>query len=282
MDNKQEWTKVIRSEESFFKLNLRDILEYKDLIFLLTKRNFTTMYKQTILGPLWIIINPLLTTTMFTIIFGYIASIPTDSVPQFIFYMAGNIIWVYFSSCLSQISSTFLTNASIFGKVYFPRLVLPISVIFTKLIDFTVQLMIFVLFIILFMKKGAGISVSASVVLFPLLIVQVAALAMGVGVIISSLTTKYRDLNVLVGFGLQLWMYATPIVYPASQIGGKLYTLLMLNPMAPIVETFRYMFLGCGEIPVMFLAISVVETVVVAVIGLFLFKKVERDFIDTI
>lgn len=282
MDNKQEWTKVIRSEESFFKLNLRDILEYKDLIFLLTKRNFTTMYKQTILGPLWIIINPLLTTTMFTIIFGYIASIPTDSVPQFIFYMAGNIIWVYFSSCLSQISSTFLTNASIFGKVYFPRLVLPISVIFTKLIDFTVQLVIFVLFIILFMKKGANISVSTSVVLFPLLIVQVAALAMGVGVIISSLTTKYRDLNVLIGFGLQLWMYATPIVYPASQIGGKLYTLLMLNPMAPIVETFRYMFLGCGEIPVMFLVISVVETVVVAVIGLFLFKKVERDFIDTI
>lgn len=282
MDNKQEWTKVIRSEESFFKLNLRDILEYKDLIFLLTKRNFTTMYKQTILGPLWIIINPLLTTTMFTIIFGYIASIPTDSVPQFIFYMAGNIIWVYFSSCLSQISSTFLTNASIFGKVYFPRLVLPISVIFTKLIDFTVQFLIFVLFIILFMQKGANITVSASVLLFPMLIVQVAALAMGVGVIISSLTTKYRDLNVLVGFGLQLWMYATPIVYPASQIGGKLYTLLMLNPMAPIVETFRYMFLGCGEIPVMFLAISVVETVVVAVIGLFLFKKVERDFIDTI
>lgn len=282
MDNKQEWTKIIRSEESFFKLNLRDILEYRDLIFLLTKRNFTTMYKQTILGPLWIVINPLLTTTMFTIIFGYIASIPTDSVPQFIFYMAGNIVWVYFSSCLSQISSTFLTNAQIFGKVYFPRLVLPISVIFTKLIDFAVQLVIFVLFIVLFMQRGANITVSASVVLFPLLIVQVAALAMGVGIIISSLTTKYRDLNVLVGFGLQLWMYATPIVYPASQIGGKLYTLLMLNPMAPIVETFRYLFLGCGEIPTMFLAISVVETVVVAIIGLFLFKKVERDFIDTI
>ena len=180
MENKQEWTKIIRSEENFFKLNLRDILEYKDLIFLLIKRNFTTMYKQTILGPLWIVINPLLTTTMFTIIFGYIASIPTDSVPQFIFYMAGNIIWVYFSSCLSQISSTFLTNASIFGKVYFPRLVLPISVVFTKLIDFTIQLVIFVLFIIFFIQKGANIAVDIKVVLFPLLIVQVAALAMGV------------------------------------------------------------------------------------------------------
>ncbi|MGN1032220.1 MAG: ABC transporter permease, partial [Intestinibacter sp.] len=246
MENKQEWTKIIRSEDSFFKLNLKEILEYRDLIFLLTKKNFTTMYKQTILGPLWIVINPLLTTTMFTIIFGYIASIPTDSVPQFIFYMAGNIIWVYFSSCLSQISSTFLTNAAIFGKVYFPRLVLPISVIFTKLIDFTVQLAIFVLFIILFMYKGANIAVDTRVVLFPLLIVQVAALALGVGVIISSLTTKYRDLNVLVGFGLQLWMYATPIVYPSSQIGGKLYTLLMLNPIVPIVEAFRYAFTGHG------------------------------------
>ncbi|MDY4573477.1 MAG: ABC transporter permease [Intestinibacter sp.] len=282
MENKQEWTKIIRSEDSFFKLNLKEVLEYKDLIFLLTKKNFTTMYKQTILGPLWIVINPLLTTTMFTIIFGYIASIPTDSVPQFIFYMAGNIIWVYFSACLSQISSTFLTNAAIFGKVYFPRLVLPISVIFTKLIDFTVQLAIFVLFIILFKYKGANIAVDTRVVLFPLLIVQVAALALGVGVIISSLTTKYRDLNVLVGFGLQLWMYATPIVYPSSQIGGKLYTLLMLNPMAPIVETFRYLFLGCGEISVKFLIISVVETIVVATIGIFLFKKVEKDFIDTV
>lgn len=282
MEKKQGWTKIIRSEESFFKLNLSEILEYKDLIFLLTKRNFTTMYKQTILGPLWIVINPLLTTTMFTIIFGYIASIPTDSVPQFIFYMAGNIIWAYFSACLSQISSTFLTNAAIFGKVYFPRLVLPISVIFTKLIDFMVQLTIFVIFIVLFKYKGANIVVDSRVVLLPLLIVQVAALALGVGVIISSLTTKYRDLNVLVSFGLQLWMYATPIVYPASQISGKLYTLLMLNPMAPIVETFRYMFLGCGQIPVKFLILSIVETLIVAIIGLFLFKKVERYFIDTV
>ncbi len=282
MENKQDWTKVIKSEDSFFKLNLKEILEYKDLIFLLTKRNFTTMYKQTILGPLWIVINPLLTTTMFTIIFGYIASIPTDSVPQFIFYMGGNIIWVYFSSCLNQISSTFLTNASIFGKVYFPRLVLPISVVLTKLIDFTVQLIVFVIFIIVFIQKGANISVDIKVLLFPLLVLQTAALAFGVGIIISSLTTKYRDLNVLVGFGLQLWMYATPIVYPASQISGKLHTLLMLNPMAPIAETFRYLFLGCGSIPALFLLISAVETIIIACIGLFLFKKVERDFIDTI
>lgn len=248
MENKQEWTKIIRAEESFFKLNLKDILEYKDLIILLTKRNFTTKYKQTILGPLWIVINPLLTTTMFTIIFGYIASIPTDSVPQFIFYMAGNIIWVYFSSCLTQISSTFLTNAALFGKVYFPRLILPISVILTRLIDFTIQLIVFILFIVVFIQKGASISVSAKVVFFPLLVLQTAMLAFGVGIIISSLTTKYRDLNVLVGFGIQLWMYATPIVYPASQIHGKLQTLLMLNPMAPVAEIFRYLFLGLSLI----------------------------------
>ena len=282
MENKQDWTKIIKSEESFFKLNLKEILEYKDLIFLLTKKNFTTMYKQTILGPLWIVINPLLTTTMFTIIFGCIASIPTDSVPQFIFYMAGNIIWVYFSSCLSQISSTFLTNAAIFGKVYFPRLVLPISVIFTKLIDFTVQLVVFILFISIFIKRGAPISVNIKVVFFPLLILQTAMLAFGGGIIISSLTTKYRDLNVLVSFGLQLWMYATPIVYPASQIHGKLQTLLMLNPMAPISETFRYLFLGCGSIPTTFLVISILETIIIGCIGLFLFKKVEKDFIDTV
>ena len=282
MENKQDWTKIIKSEESFFKLNLKEILEYKDLIFLLTKKNFTTMYKQTILGPLWIVINPLLTTTMFTIIFGYIASTPTDSVPQFIFYMACNIIWVYFSSCLSQISSTFLTNAAIFGKVYFPRLVLPISVIFTKLIDFTVQLVVFILFIAIFIHRGAPISIDIKVVFFPLLILQTAMLSFGVGIIISSLTTKYRDLNVLVSFGLQLWMYATPIVYPASQIHGKLQTLLMLNPMAPIAETFRYLFLGCGGIPTTFLIISILETIIIGCIGLFLFKKVEKDFIDTV
>ena len=175
-----------------------------------------------------------------------------------------------------------MTNAAIFGKVYFPRLVLPISVIFTKLIDFTVQLVVFILFIAIFIHKGAPISIDIKVVFFPLLILQTAMLAFGVGIIISSLTTKYRDLNVLVSFGLQLWMYATPIVYPASQIHGNLQTLLMLNPMAPITETFRYLFLGCGSIPTTFLVISILETIIIGCIGLFLFKKVEKDFIDTV
>lgn len=282
MEGKKKWTKVIRARESLFRLNLREILDYRDLIILLTKRNFTTVYKQTILGPLWIVINPLLTTTMFTIIFGYIASIPTDSVPQFIFYMCGNIIWVYFSSCLSQISSTFLTNATVFSKVYFPRLVMPISVLLTKLIDFAIQLVVFIIILVVFIGRGANIHVSSSVVFFPLLILQVQALALGVGVIISSLTTKYRDLNVLVSFGLQLWMYVTPIVYPASQVGGALHTMLMLNPMAPIVESFRHMFLGCAGIPYEFLIISILQTAVLVTIGVFLFKKVEKDFIDTI
>lgn len=282
MDSNEKWTKVIRSDDGFIKLNIKEILEYKDLIFLFIKRNFTTMYKQTVLGPLWIIINPLLTTFMFTIVFGKIADIPTDGMPQFLFYMGGNVVWTYFSSCLNNISSTFLSNSSIFSKVYFPRLVMPISVIFTKLIDFSIQLLIFILFIIIFINRGSHIYISYKVLLFPLLIIQVAMLALGVGIIISSLTVKYRDLNVLVGFGIQLWMYATPIVYPASQIKGDFYNILMLNPMTPIIETFRYMFLGCGEIPYMFLFISVVETIIIATIGLFLFRKVERNFIDTV
>ncbi len=282
MNKNQEWTKVIKSEENFFKLNLKEILDYRDLIILLIKRNFSTMYKQTVLGPLWIVVNPLLTTLMFTIIFGYVAEIPTDGIPQFIFYMAGNIIWTYFSTCLNQISSTFLTNSSIFSKVYFPRLVMPISVIFTKLIDFIIQLFIFIFFIVVFTIKGCNIFINSMVFLFPFLILQTAALAFGVGTIISSLTTKYRDLNVLVSFGLSLWMYLTPIVYPISKIGGNLHTFLMLNPMAPVVETFRYIFLSCGQIPVKFLIISSIETIIILIIGIFLFKKVEKDFIDTI
>ena len=246
------------------------------------KRDFKTMYKQTILGPLWIIINPLMTTLMYTIVFGNIANISTDGMPQIVFYMLGTTVWTYFSSCLTKTSSTFTGNAAIFGKVYFPRLVTPISTVISGLINFGVQFLMFLGFMAYFMIKGSPIEPNLWILITPLLLVQLAALALGFGIIISSMTTKYRDLAVLVTFGVQLWMYATPVVYPASQIGGKLKTLMMLNPVSPIVESFRYAFLGSGSIPWNYLGISVLTTLVVLFAGVVLFSRVEKTFMDTV
>lgn len=276
------WTTIIKPKNGWFDINLKELIQYKDLISMFIKRDFKTLYKQTILGPLWVIINPLLTTIMFTVVFGNIASIPTDGMPQIVFYMLGNTVWTYFSSCLTQTSSTFTANAAIFGKVYFPRLVTPISTVISGLINFGVQFLMFLGFMIYFMIKGSPINPNLWILITPLLLVQLAALALGFGIIISSLTTKYRDLAVLVTFGVQLWMYATPVVYPASQIGGKLKTLMMLNPVSPIVESFRYAFLGSGSIPWNYLGISVVTTLVVLFAGVVLFSRVEKTFMDTV
>lgn len=246
------------------------------------KRDFKTLYKQTILGPLWIIINPLLTTIMYTIVFGNIANISTDGMPQIVFYMLGTTVWTYFSASLTKTASTFTANAAILGKVYFPRLVMPISTVLSGLINFGVQFVMFLLFAIYYYVKGDPINPNVYILITPLLLLQLALLSLGFGIIISSLTTKYRDLAVLVGFGVQLWMYATPVVYPASQIGGKLKTLMMLNPVSPIVESFRYAFLGSGSIPFNFLLISMVNTLIVLLIGVVLFSKVEKTFMDTV
>ena len=276
------WTTIIKPKTGWFDINLKELIQYKDLIVMFVKRDFKTMYKQTILGPLWIIINPLLTTLMFTVVFGNIANISTDGMPQIVFYMLGTTVWTYFSSCLTKTSSTFTGNAAIFGKVYFPRLVTPISTVISGLINFGVQFLMFLGFMAYFMIKGSPIEPNLWILITPLLLVQLAALALGFGIIISSMTTKYRDLAVLVTFGVQLWMYATPVVYPASQIGGKLKTLMMLNPVSPIVESFRYAFLGSGSIPWNYLGISVVTTLVVLFAGVVLFSRVEKTFMDTV
>ena len=278
----ENWTTIIKPKTGWFDINLKELIQYKDLIVMFVKRDFKTMYKQTILGPLWIIINPLLTTLMFTVVFGNIANISTDGMPQIVFYMLGTTVWTYFSSCLTKTSSTFTANAAIFGKVYFPRLVTPISTVISGLINFGVQFLMFLGFMAYFMIKGSPIEPNLWILITPLLLVQLAALALGFGIIISSMTTKYRDLAVLVTFGVQLCMYATPVVYPASQIGGKLKTLMMLNPVSPIVESFRYAFLGSGSIPWNYLGISVVTTLVVLFAGVVLFSRVEKTFMDTV
>ena len=278
----ESWTTIIKPKTGWFDINLKELVQYKDLIVMFVKRDFKTMYKQTILGPLWIIINPLMTTLMFTVVFGNIANISTDGMPQIVFYMLGTTVWTYFSSCLTKTSSTFTANAAIFGKVYFPRLVTPISTVISGLINFGVQFLMFLGFMAYFMIKGSPIEPNLWILITPLLLVQLAALALGFGIIISSMTTKYRDLAVLVTFGVQLWMYATPVVYPASQIGGKLKTLMMLNPVSPIVESFRYAFLGSGSIPWNYLGISVVTTLVVLFAGVVLFSRVEKTFMDTV
>ena len=271
-----------KPKTGWFDINLKELFQYKDLITMFVKRDFKTLYKQTILGPLWIIINPLLTTVMYTIVFGNIANISTDGMPQIVFYMLGTTVWTYFSTSLTKTSTTFTGNAAIFGKVYFPRLVTPISTVVSGLINFAVQFVMFLCFAIYYYIAGAPIQPNIYILLTPLLLVELAALALGFGIIISSLTTKYRDLAVLVTFGVQLWMYATPVVYPASQLGGKLKTLMMLNPVSPIVEAFRYAFLGSGEMPWTYLGISVVSTFIVMYIGVILFSRVEKTFMDTV
>ena len=278
----EKWTTIIKPKTGWFDINLKELFQYKDLITMFVKRDFKTLYKQTILGPLWIIINPLLTTVMYTIVFGNIANISTDGMPQIVFYMLGTTVWTYFSSSLTKTATTFTGNAAIFGKVYFPRLVTPISTVVSGLINFAVQFIMFLCFAIYYYIVGAPIHPNIYILLMPLLLVELAALALGFGIIISSLTTKYRDLAVLVTFGVQLWMYATPVVYPASQLGGKLKTLMMLNPVSPIVEAFRYAFLGSGEMPWTYLGISVVSTCIVMFIGVILFSRVEKTFMDTV
>ncbi len=278
----QQWTTVIKPKTGWRDINLKELWQYRDLIYLFVKRNFATRYKQTVLGPLWIIISPLFSTVISTFVFGTIAEIPSDGVPYFLFYMCGNTAWTYFANCLNQTSATFVGNAGIFGKVYFPRLVSPISTVITGLLDFGIQLLMFVGFLIYYIVSGAAVQPNLWILICPLLIAQMAALGLGFGIIISSLTTKYRDLTVLVSFGVSLWMYITPIIYSTSSLSPKMAAFCKLNPMAPVIETFRYAFLGTGELPLMYLAISMIVTVVVLAIGVVLFSKVEKTFMDTV
>ena len=278
----EQWTSVIRPVSGWFDLHLSDIWRYRDLIMLFVRRDFVAVYKQTILGPLWFLIQPVFTTLVFTVIFGQVAKIPTDGLPQPLFYLSGIVGWNYFSGCLSKTSNTFAGNAHIFGKVWFPRLAVPISVVISNLITFGIQFALFLCVYAYFYLRGAAVAVSPLIVLFPLLILQMAALGLGFGIIVSSLTTKYRDLAQLVGFGVQLWMYATPIVYPVSQVPAKYQWLVALNPMAPVIEAFRRAFLGVGTVNALQTGMSIVTTLLVLFAGIVLFSRIEKSFMDTV
>ena len=276
------WDLVIGPPKGWFDLHLRDIWRYRDLMGLFVRRDFVASYKQTILGPLWHLVQPLMTTLMFTVVFGRIANLPTDNVPQFIFYMAGTTIWGYFSNCLTRTAGTFLANAGIFGKVYFPRMAVPVSVVMSQLIGFAIQFAFFLFFYGLFWARGAPIHPNWAVVLLPLLLVMMAGMGLGFGVLVSSMTTKYRDLQVLVGFGVQLWMYATPIIYPLSTMPEKYRWIIVANPMSAIVETFRYGFFGTGTFSWSYLGYSAGFTLALLLLGIVIFNRVERTFMDTV
>lgn len=278
----KKWTAVLESKKSALDLNLREVWQYRDLIWLFVKRDFSTRYKQTILGPLWFIIQPLFTTLIQTFVFGNIAHLSTDGLPQFLFYMAGNIPWLYFSTCLTSTSNTFVANAGVFGKVYFPRLTTPIATVISAVLNFLIQFIMFLGFSAYFFFTGADIHVTWVAALTPLFIAEMALLGMGAGIIISSLTTKYRDLQVLVTFGVSLLMYVTPVIFAGSSMNPVTYNIIMLNPISPIVELMRYGWLGSGTTPFMFWGISWVVTFVILFIGIILFNKVERTFMDTV
>jgi len=276
------WDMVIKPKTGWFDIDLKELWRYRDLIGMFAKRDFITFYKQTILGPLWYIIQPLMTTVVFTVIFGNFAKIPTDGLPPFLFYLAGNVVWGYFANTLKQTSDTFNANASIFGKVYFPRLTVPAAVSLVNFAQFFIQLVLFLGFYFYFMAKGTPITPSWWILAVPLLLIQMAVLTFGMGILLSSLTTKYKDLKFAMGFVIQLWMYASPIVYPLSQVPEKYRTLYALNPMVSIVESFRYAFLGSGAIRMDHILISWGVTIVCLVLGVILFSKIEKTFMDTV
>ena len=278
----EKWDLVIGPKRGWLDLKLKDIWLYRDLVFHFVRRDFVAFYKQTILGPLWYIIQPLLTTVVFTVIFGKIARISTDGVPPFLFYLSGTVAWGYFSNCLKETSDTFIKNSKIFGKVYFPRLTVPLSVVIINLVKFGIQFLLFLGFYVYFIASGASITPNLFILLLPVLVLQMAILGLGTGILISSLTTKYRDIKFLVGFGVQLWMYATPVVYPVSIVPEKYRFFYMLNPVASIVETYRYAFLGTGMVNGVDLLISWGVTMLVFFSGILLFNRVDKTFMDTV
>ena len=278
----EDWSLIIRPKTGWFDLHLADLWRYRDLTTLFVWRDFVAQYKQTILGPLWHLLQPLFTTILFTLIFGRVAKLPTDNIPPMLFYMAGVTAWTYFSECLNRTSTTFLANAGIFGKVYFPRLCVPLSVVISNLIKFAIQLALFLGFLAFFWLKGAPIHPNISILLTPILLLMMAALGLGTGIIVSALTTKYRDLQVLVTFGVQLAMYATPVIYPLSMFPNSARWIIVVNPMAPIIEAFRYAFLGQGLFSWGYLGISAAIIAAILFIGIVLFNHVERTFMDTV
>lgn len=283
-DRNDDWTTVIKPRTGWFDIDLQELWRYRDLIVMFVKRNFTVLYKQTILGPLWIILNPLITTVLFNVVFGGIAGLSTDGTPSFLFYMAGNTLWTFFASCINNTANTFVANSQVFGKVYFPRLSTPISQVLTSLINFFIQFVMFLLFWVYFWATGSQIHLTLWVIALPFVVLEVMLLGLGVGIIVSALTTKYRDLAIAVGFGVQLWMYISPVVYPLSSLSEspRLRALMTLNPMTAPVEVFRMATLGTGTVMVGNLVYSVVVTLVALVAGIILFSRIEKTFMDTV
>ena len=285
----ENWTTVIKPRTGLFEVNLKEIWDYRDLLTLFVKRTIKVQYKQTILGPLWWLIQPALTVIMYMVVFGGIAGIPTDGIPQPLFYLGGVCMWQYFADCLGRTSNTFVSNAGIFGKVYFPRLIMPLSSVISNLVRFGIQLLLFVIVYVYYTIMGMAPCPNWYLLLFPLLVVMMAGLALGFGIIISSMTTKYRDLQILFSFFVSLWMYATPIVYPLSQVAGKkvmgfdLSFLMCLNPVTPVIETFKHGALGAGQfIGWGWLAYSFFVMLVLLAIGILIFNKVQKSFMDTV
>jgi len=279
----EHWDLIIKPQGSFLDLNLKEIWRYRDLLIQFIKRDFVAQYKQTILGPVWNVIQPILTTIMFLLVFGKIANIPTDGIKAPLFYLSGITIWNYFSTCFTNTSSTFVTNAAIFGKVYFPRLILPLSVVISNIVRFFIQFGFLLIVMIYYSFKGYPIHFGILWLLIPVLVILMGGLALGLGIIISSLTTKYRDFTVLVSFGVQLLMYATPIAYPLSFLMGKSYKwIIMLNPLTAITEAFRYSLFNTGHFEWSSLLYSTIFMLVSLYLGLIVFSRTEKSFVDTV
>ena len=279
----EKWTEVISPKRSLLDINLKEIWRYRDLIMLFVRRDFVSQYKQTILGPIWLFIQPLFTTLTFFFVFNQIAKIPTDNIDPILFYLSGITLWNYFSDCFNKTSNTFVANAGIFGKVYFPRLATPISIVFSNLIKLGIQVLLFLAIMgyqIIF--KGAEVNINLHILILPFLIILMAVMGLGLGIIFSALTTKYRDLSFLLTFGIQLLMYATPIIYPLSYTSGKLHTIISMNPLTPILESFRYAFFSIGTFDWSGLAYTSIFSFSVLFFGIIIFNQVEKSFMDTV
>ena len=278
----EQWTEVIEPQSGLLDLKLKEVWRYRDLLMLLVRRDFVATYKQTILGPIWFFLQPVLTTLTFTLIFGRIAGIGTDGIPMMLFYMAGITLWNYFAECLNRTATVFKDNASVFGKVYFPRLVMPLSIVVSNLVKLGIQFLLFLGFWSFYYLTTHAVHPNWAVLLTPVLIIIMGGLGLGFGMIISAMTTKYRDLVFLLTFGVQLLMYATPVIYPLSTIGEKYRMLILANPMSSIIETFRYGFTGSGSFSWIYLGYSALFALIVVVLGTIIFNKVERSFMDTV
>jgi len=281
-NNSEDWDLVIKGHTSLFDLKFNDLWHYRDLLFMFVRRDFVSFYKQTVLGPLWFFIQPIFTTIVFTFVFGNLAGISTDGLPQYLFYLSGITAWNYFSDCLTKTSTVFRDNASIFGKVYFPRLIMPLSIVVSNLVRFGVQLLLLLCMMAYFGIKGENFHVTYGIFFFPILVILMALLGLGAGLIITAMTTKYRDLTFLVSFGVQLLMYGTTVIYPLSAAPPAYKRIIELNPMTGIIEAFRFSFLGKGEFSFWSLGYSAIFTLVVLMLGIVIFNKTEKNFVDTI